>query len=178
MLGFATFVFIYYTVWTFFIVSYTSSSLRKLSFIKSNTVSFLQPFLDDESPVRSFFPPREWAIRLPVIGLLVFLAIVGSFVGVMLIQAESEEEGAAARRKREQEQEQEQMSSSGFGYERVAGGGESEEENESWVGSTLGSKQCTFHWRDGEKGRDQGHFHFHKQGRIPISLAVLFSGKT
>lgn len=35
------------------------------------------------------FPAREWAIRIPVILLLVFFAIVGTFIGVTLIRAEN-----------------------------------------------------------------------------------------
>lgn len=47
-----------------------------------------QPFVDEESFLYSLFPAREWAIRIPVILLLVFLAIVGSFIGVVLVRSE------------------------------------------------------------------------------------------
>jgi len=38
-----------------------------------------QPFLDPSSSVQSLFPPRQWAIRLPLLILLTGIAGVGLF---------------------------------------------------------------------------------------------------
>lgn len=62
MLITATVVFIYYTAWT-----------------------LLMPFVDDDHPLHNFFPPRVWAIRIPVILILLGSAVVGSFLGVVMI---------------------------------------------------------------------------------------------
>ena len=64
MLILASFVFLYYTVWT-----------------------LLMPFVDDDHPLHSFFPPRVWAIRLPVILMLLGCAVVGSFLAVVMIRS-------------------------------------------------------------------------------------------
>ena len=47
----------------------------------------VQPFVDDSHPVQSLFPPRVWAIRIPVILLLLGGAVVGSFLGVVMIRS-------------------------------------------------------------------------------------------
>ncbi|KAI6246588.1 Dolichol phosphate-mannose biosynthesis regulatory protein [Erysiphe necator] len=64
MLVVATAVFLYYTTWT-----------------------LLMPFVDSDHPLQSFFPARVWAIRIPVILLLLGSAIVGSFVSVVMIRS-------------------------------------------------------------------------------------------
>ncbi|GFZ47705.1 hypothetical protein JCM24511_05452 [Saitozyma sp. JCM 24511] len=56
MLAVAAFVFGYYTVWALFL-----------------------PFLSPTSPLHAFFPPREWAIRLPLLLLLTAVSGVGLF---------------------------------------------------------------------------------------------------
>jgi len=64
MLIIATTVFIYYTVWT-----------------------LLMPFVDDGHPLHSLFPPRVWAIRIPVILILLGSAVVGSFLSMVMIRS-------------------------------------------------------------------------------------------
>ena len=46
-----------------------------------------QPFVDEDHPLQSLFPPRVWAIRIPVILILLGSAVVGSFLGVVMIQS-------------------------------------------------------------------------------------------
>ncbi|OAR00793.1 hypothetical protein LLEC1_07452, partial [Akanthomyces lecanii] len=64
MLVAATVVFLYYTVWT-----------------------LLMPFVDDDHPLQNFFLPRVWAIRIPVILILLGSAVVGSFLGMVMIRS-------------------------------------------------------------------------------------------
>lgn len=45
--------------------------------------SVAQPFLPPTHAFQSFFPPREWAVRLPVLVLLLGVASVGGFVGLV-----------------------------------------------------------------------------------------------
>ncbi|KAK9366309.1 dolichol phosphate-mannose biosynthesis regulatory [Lipomyces kononenkoae] len=61
---FATFSFLYYTIWT-----------------------LIMPFVDTTHPFHSFFPPREWAIRLPVMILLLAGGIIGSFLGIVMVRS-------------------------------------------------------------------------------------------
>ncbi|PSN63209.1 dolichyl-phosphate mannosyltransferas-like protein polypeptide 2 [Corynespora cassiicola Philippines] len=64
MLIAATAVFLYYTVWTLFM-----------------------PFVDDGHVLHSLFPPRVWAIRIPVILIILFTTVVGSFLSVVMIRS-------------------------------------------------------------------------------------------
>ncbi|PWI74887.1 dolichol phosphate-mannose biosynthesis regulatory protein [Purpureocillium lilacinum] len=64
MLVAATVVFLYYTIWT-----------------------LLMPFVDDDHPLQNFFLPRVWAIRIPVILILLGSAVVGSFLGMVMIRS-------------------------------------------------------------------------------------------
>ncbi|KAJ9622332.1 Dolichol phosphate-mannose biosynthesis regulatory protein [Taxawa tesnikishii (nom. ined.)] len=64
MLIAATAVFLYYTIWT-----------------------LLMPFVDQSHPSQSLFPPRVWAIRIPVILILLGGAVVGSFLSVVMIRS-------------------------------------------------------------------------------------------
>ncbi|WVW78487.1 hypothetical protein I302_100442 [Kwoniella bestiolae CBS 10118] len=56
MLFVAAFVFIYYTTW-----------------------ALLLPFISPSSPIQSLFPPREWAIKLPLFLLLSGISAIGLF---------------------------------------------------------------------------------------------------
>lgn len=47
----------------------------------------MQPFVDDGHPLHSLFPPREWAIRIPVILILMGTAVVGSFLSFVMIRS-------------------------------------------------------------------------------------------
>ena len=81
MLVTATIIFLYYTTWTLFMVS---------SFSRSSSPRFLindQPFVDPGHPLHDFFPPRVWAIRIPVILLLLGSAVVGSFLSIVMIKS-------------------------------------------------------------------------------------------
>jgi len=64
MLILASTVFAYYTVWT-----------------------LLMPFVDDSHALQTLFPPRVWAIRIPVILLLLGGAVVGSFLSVVMVRS-------------------------------------------------------------------------------------------
>ncbi|KAF2823467.1 dolichol phosphate-mannose biosynthesis regulatory [Ophiobolus disseminans] len=64
MLIAATSVFVYYTVWTLFM-----------------------PFVDDDHFLHSLFLPREWAIRIPVILIILGSTVVGSFLSVVMIRS-------------------------------------------------------------------------------------------
>ncbi|KAL8329362.1 hypothetical protein RB597_004883 [Gaeumannomyces tritici] len=71
MLVAASVVFLYYSVWTL-IMSRNPSS---------------QPFVDSDHPLQNVFPPRVWAIRIPVILILLGSAVVGSFLSVVMIRS-------------------------------------------------------------------------------------------
>ena len=46
-----------------------------------------QPFVDSDHPLHAYFPPRVWAIRIPVILILIGSAVVGSFLSVVMIRS-------------------------------------------------------------------------------------------
>ena len=46
-----------------------------------------QPFVDPGHPLHDFFPPRVWAIRIPVILILLGSAVVGSFLSMVMIRS-------------------------------------------------------------------------------------------
>jgi dolichol phosphate-mannose biosynthesis regulatory protein len=48
---------------------------------------FSQPFVDLGHPLHDLFPPRVWAIRIPVIIILLGSAVVGSFLSVVMIKS-------------------------------------------------------------------------------------------
>ncbi|KAJ4357323.1 Dolichol phosphate-mannose biosynthesis regulatory protein [Didymosphaeria variabile] len=64
MLIAATTVFVYYTIWTLFM-----------------------PFVDDDHILQSFFLPRVWAIRIPVILIVLATTVVGSFLSTVMIRS-------------------------------------------------------------------------------------------
>jgi dolichyl-phosphate mannosyltransferase polypeptide 2 regulatory subunit len=43
--------------------------------------------VDDDHPLQSLFPPRVWAIRIPVILTLFGSAIVGTFLAMVMIRS-------------------------------------------------------------------------------------------
>ena len=66
------------------------------------TISPLQPFVDSDHPLQNFFPPRVWAIRIPVILILLGSAVVGSFLSVVMIRSNRKKAAkakAAAKKK-------------------------------------------------------------------------------
>ncbi|KAK6843677.1 hypothetical protein PG984_002526 [Apiospora sp. TS-2023a] len=79
MLLAASFVFIYYSIWT-----------------------LLMPFVDSDHPLQNVFPPRVWAIRIPVVLVLLGSAVVGSFLSVVMIRSNQKKAAkakAAAKKK-------------------------------------------------------------------------------
>jgi dolichyl-phosphate mannosyltransferase polypeptide 2 regulatory subunit len=46
-----------------------------------------QPFVDDDHFLHSLFLPREWAIRIPVILVILGSTVVGSFLSVVMIKS-------------------------------------------------------------------------------------------
>ncbi|KAG5727982.1 hypothetical protein E4T56_gene19395 [Termitomyces sp. T112] len=45
------------------------------------TWALLLPFFDSSSEIHVFFPPREWAVRIPAFILIVGISAIGLFVG-------------------------------------------------------------------------------------------------
>ncbi|CDM27155.1 Dolichol phosphate-mannose biosynthesis regulatory [Penicillium psychrosexuale] len=80
MLLVATAIFLYYTAWT-----------------------LLMPFVDPGHPLHDIFPPRVWAIRIPVILTLLASAVVGTFIGIVMINSNKKKAAkakAAANKKK------------------------------------------------------------------------------
>ncbi|KAI0306436.1 dolichol phosphate-mannose biosynthesis regulatory [Multifurca ochricompacta] len=50
------------------------------------TWAILVPFFAASSPIHAWFPPREWAVRLPAFILVVGLSAIGAFVGSTIIK--------------------------------------------------------------------------------------------
>lgn len=46
-----------------------------------------QPFVDDDHILQSFFLPRVWAIRIPVILIVLATTVVGSFLSTVMIKS-------------------------------------------------------------------------------------------
>ncbi|ODV87390.1 hypothetical protein CANARDRAFT_26789 [[Candida] arabinofermentans NRRL YB-2248] len=65
MLLIANLIFIYYTVWT-----------------------FVLPFINEESFIQLLFPPRDFAIKIPVLLLILGTSLVGLFIGSVLVKAQ------------------------------------------------------------------------------------------
>ncbi|KAL8303702.1 hypothetical protein RB601_007672 [Gaeumannomyces tritici] len=99
MLVAASVVFLYYSVWTLIMVSFGCSrpslslppstpdrSVTMIPSAKSRNPSS-QPFVDSDHPLQNVFPPRVWAIRIPVILILLGSAVVGSFLSVVMIRS-------------------------------------------------------------------------------------------
>ncbi|KAH8431830.1 Dolichol phosphate-mannose biosynthesis regulatory protein [Aspergillus melleus] len=79
MLLVATAIFLYYTAWT-----------------------LLMPFVDPGHPLHDLFPPRVWAIRIPVFLTLLASAVVGTFIGIVMINSNKKKAAkakAAAKKK-------------------------------------------------------------------------------
>ena len=54
---------------------------------RTSVLMLLQPFVDDDHPLQSIFPPRVWAIRIPVILTLLASAVVGTFLAMVMIRS-------------------------------------------------------------------------------------------
>ena len=81
MLVAASVVFLYYTIWTLLMVG-LSTLPQDLDLIRA-----FQPFVDSDHPLQNVFPPRVWAIRIPVILILLGSAVVGSFLSAVMIRS-------------------------------------------------------------------------------------------
>jgi dolichyl-phosphate mannosyltransferase polypeptide 2 regulatory subunit len=98
MLILASSVFAYYTVWTLLMVCYIPNPPNPPTFSKHIlTRCFPQPFVDDSHAIQSLFPPRVWAIRIPVILLLLGGAVVGSFLSVVMVRSNRKKAAKAAK---------------------------------------------------------------------------------
>lgn len=84
MLVAATAIFVYYTVWTLFMVRLLLHLAPPFSSLYTNSI---QPFVDDDHILHSLFLPRVWAIRIPVILLILGTTVVGSFLSVVMIRS-------------------------------------------------------------------------------------------
>lgn len=80
MLLTASVVFVYYTAWAILLVCELELFLLK------RNLCFIQPFFDPSSQLHDFFPPREWAIRLPAFILVIGLSAIGTFVGSTIVR--------------------------------------------------------------------------------------------
>ncbi|KAI5298484.1 hypothetical protein KEM55_003328 [Ascosphaera atra] len=58
----------------------------------------MMPFVDPGHPLHDLFPPRVWAIRIPVILILLGSAVVGSFLGMVMIRS-NRKKAAAGKKK-------------------------------------------------------------------------------
>lgn len=67
------------------------------------TTTNQQPFVDDSHPIQTLFPPRVWAIRIPVILLLLGGAVVGSFLSVVMVRSNRKKAAKAAKAQKEQQ---------------------------------------------------------------------------
>ncbi|TFY60094.1 hypothetical protein EVG20_g7550 [Dentipellis fragilis] len=55
-------------------------------FVYYTTWAILLPFFDPSSSLHDWFPPREWAVRLPAFILVVGLSAIGLFVGSTIVK--------------------------------------------------------------------------------------------
>ena len=66
-------------------------------------IPHLQPFVDPGHPLHDLFPPRVWAIRIPVFLTLLGSAVVGTFIGIVMINSNKKKaakaKAAAAKKK-------------------------------------------------------------------------------
>lgn len=73
------------------------------NYVWFSTLMFvLQPFVDPGHPLHDIFPPRVWAIRIPVILTLLGSAVVGTFIGIVMINSNKKKAAkakAAAKKK-------------------------------------------------------------------------------
>jgi hypothetical protein len=52
-----------------------------------NRFTCLQPFVDADHPVQTYFPERKWAIMIPTTLFILVLAVTGTFVGLVMIKS-------------------------------------------------------------------------------------------
>ena len=59
-----------------------------------------QPFVDDDHILHTLFPPRVWAIRIPVLLVLLASTVVGSFIGMVMVRSNRKKAAKAAGKKK------------------------------------------------------------------------------
>ncbi|RMJ25710.1 hypothetical protein PHISP_03441 [Aspergillus sp. HF37] len=72
------------------------------SFLYYSAWTLLMPFVDPGHPLQDLFPPRIWAIRIPVIITLLGSAVVGTFIAIVMINSNKKKAAkakAAAKKK-------------------------------------------------------------------------------
>lgn len=77
MLFTAAFVFLYYSTW----------ALAMVINPRLEYPAHTQPFVDEGHVLHSYFPPRAYAIRIPVILLILGLTVVSSFLALVMIKS-------------------------------------------------------------------------------------------
>lgn len=63
------------------------SSLKTTCPCLLQLLTSLQPFVDDDHFLHSLFLPRVWAIRIPVILIILGSTVVGTFLSVVMIKS-------------------------------------------------------------------------------------------
>lgn len=48
-------------------------------------LTWTQPFFDTDSPLHSWFPPREWAVRIPALTIVLGISAIGIFLGFKIL---------------------------------------------------------------------------------------------
>jgi dolichol phosphate-mannose biosynthesis regulatory protein len=79
----AGFIFVYYTIWVLVLVSKRNKkfcSIRNLTHVNFD----MQPFVEEKA-VLNLFPPRIYAIAIPAALLVLAITLIGSFIGLVLI---------------------------------------------------------------------------------------------
>ncbi|KAG9302163.1 hypothetical protein G9A89_020597 [Geosiphon pyriformis] len=64
LLLFSVALFLYYTIW-----------------------ALIMPFVDEDHPLHEYFPDRDYAIRIPVVLLLIGLTVVSTFLALVMIKS-------------------------------------------------------------------------------------------
>ncbi|EGG04361.1 uncharacterized protein MELLADRAFT_72413 [Melampsora larici-populina 98AG31] len=68
-------IFTYYTLWT-----------------------LATPFFEPDSAIQKYFPDREWAVRIPAVALLFFMAVIAGLVSLVLIKQARKEQQKDSKR--------------------------------------------------------------------------------
>lgn len=67
--------------------------LRPHASIPPPSLTPTQPFIDADVGLHTFFPPRYYAIAIPAILLVLFVGLVGLFIGLTMLKATVEKQG-------------------------------------------------------------------------------------
>ncbi|KAI9143759.1 dolichol phosphate-mannose biosynthesis regulatory [Paraphysoderma sedebokerense] len=47
----------------------------------------MMPFVDEGHPLHGFFPPREYAIKIPVVLLIIGVSVISAFISLVMIKS-------------------------------------------------------------------------------------------